>query len=257
VWDGEQMGRPAPRTPKLELQVGNKLVGTAPVAIVKNGQVCSDGRCDAIGPKLRATIEAGEDGDPRATADREAVVVGSEVWSRSRDAKLALPRAGRDEGVVETIHVIGNRLAIGRSCNEYCPEIGRVVDSRGRGVSSDRFVFGNPIGSSSIPDPIDLAGDRFLLFSGFGDVTLIEKGERVASTHVGVEGGIIGSAPVPARILALPLSAEKVALEVCTPIGCQLAVLRVSVWGSPRPQTHLEYRVARQLPRCSLDPPSY
>jgi hypothetical protein len=257
VWDGEPVRRPTLRAPKLELQVGDKLFGTTPVAIVQDGQVCTDGRCDAIGPKLRAAIDALEGETVRATADREAVVIRSEVWSRSKDAKLALPAARRDEGEIETIHVIGNRLAIGRGCNEYCPEIGRVVDSRGRAVSSDTFVFGNPIGTSSIPDPIDLAGDRFLLFSGFGDVALISKGKSVANTHVGVEGGIRG--PVPARVLALPLNAERVALEVCTPVGCQLALLSVSEWseGRGRSSTHLEYYVVRQLPRCTLDPPSY
>jgi hypothetical protein len=258
VWDGEPVPRPTARKPTIEHQVSDKKpIGTSPVAIVNAGKVCTADRCDDLGPKLRAAIEATEGGEVRATSDREAVVIGREVWSRSKDTTIKMPAPRRDEGDVASIHVLGNRLAIGRGCNEYCADLGRIVDSRGRPVGTGSFLVGNPI--SSIPDPIDLAGDRFLLFSGFGDVTLVANGKPVDSTHVGVEGGRTGAAPVPARVIALALTSDVVALEVCTPIGCQLARLSVSEWseGNGRSSTHLEYRVVRQLPRCSTAPPSY
>ena len=256
VWTGEAVRRPTPRAVTIEHQpqVGDKLLPTTPVAIVKDGKVCTGDRCDELGPKLRAAIAADTETPVHATSDREAIVVGNEAWSRKRDAPLVLPPPRSFEGDVVTIHVLGNRLAVGRSCNEYCAELGTIVDSRGRLVARG-FVFGNPI--ASIPDPIDLAGDRFLIFSGFGDVTLIDKGKPVASTHVGAEGGNAGAAPVPARVLALALDSDDVALEVCTPVGCQLANLRVSEWSGTPKSTHLEYYVVRQLPRCSTDTPSY
>jgi hypothetical protein len=251
VWTGAPSKRPAPRPVVIEHQheIGGPTVGTTPVAMIKDGKACTGDRCDALGPNLQAAIA---NNAVQVTSDREAVVVGSTVWSRAKDRELPFPPATRSEGDVETVTVLGNRIAYGRGCNEYCDETGRMLDSRGRLVSTKTFTMGGANGVDVAP--IDLAGDRFLIVSSFGFVTLIEKGVPVSSLHVGPEGNNLGEAPISSRIKAVALDDERVAMEACTPVGCQLAEVRVDQWdrGPNRPATsHLSYHVQLQLPRCN------
>lgn len=253
VWTGAPSKRPAPRPVVIEHQheIGGPTVGITPVATIKDGKACTGDKCDALGPNLQAELAANT-AEVQVTTDREAVVVGNKLWSRAKDRELAFPPATKYESDVETVSVLGNRIAYGRGCNEYCDETGRMLDSRGRLVSTKTFTMGGVNGVDVAP--IDLAGDRFLIFSSFGFVTLIENGKPVSSLHVGAEGGELGNAPISSRIKAVALDDERVAMEACTPVGCQLAEVRVDQWdqGPNRPSSsHLSYHVQLQLPRCN------
>lgn len=255
VWNGVPTKRPVPRPITLEHrhEIGGPTVGITPVAAVKDDQACTADRCDPLGPNAKAAIASAS--SIQVTSDREALVIDSRVWSRSKDREIAFPPALKLEGEIETVTVLGNWIAYGRGCNEYCNETGRVLDSRGRLASTNTFPIGGANGPAHAP--IDLAGDRFLVFTSFDDVTLIEKGKPTAHTSVGAARGVIGDPPVSARVIALAIDDDEVAMEVCTRVGCELATLRVDQWdeGPNRPQSsHLAYHVERQLPRCTLAP---
>lgn len=222
--------RPPAHAVKIDYQSG--------VAIVQGGKVCTPDRCDDLGPNVRAAVDAADKTVlVRATADREAVVIGATVWSRGHDAKLVLPNW---DGGLESIRIIGTRLAVGYSCSEYCAQIGRVFDSRGRLVTRKTFFLGSWDGI--VPEPIDLAADRFVVFSAFGHVTLIAGGKPVASLALGNGMDV--------RVVALALESDSIAMEVCTTAGCELGYLRIGDQGSPP----LELVVVRHLPKCSVEP---
>jgi hypothetical protein len=155
--------------------------------------VCSKAGCKPAGPKLAAAIveerkSAAADGQtPRlaATADRKAVVVGSEVWSLAGDKPLKLKapasykRGGGDPPGIVGIDVAGDVLVVDwTDCAGPCTR-GQIVDSGGKNKGAD-FAGGGPV--------FQLDAKRFVVISEYAEVQIFSlAGKPLGAIQLGDE----------------------------------------------------------------------
>jgi hypothetical protein len=154
-------------------------------AVVSADQVCSGKRCDRLGPRLREAVAGVDPSELSATRDHAIVVVRGdkgyvEAYNRATDSPIELGLPRRDEGEVESMDVLGDKLIVARSCNEFCSAIARIVDTTGA-ASGDSFSL---MPSSERGGLVELDRDHAVAFGRFGELTLIAGGRVAASASL-------------------------------------------------------------------------
>jgi hypothetical protein len=194
-------------------------------AVVSADRVCTGAHCDPLGPKLRAAIADIDPSDLSATRDHAAIVIGHEVWNRANDRPIDLGKPTMDEGEVVSIDVIGNRLIVARSCNEWCSAIASIIDARGR--SHGPQFASNPGWGGDATRILAVGDDRFVVFGRFGEIAMIAHGQSVATADfLPTSSG----APYEVMVHALVLGNDTIAAQWCTSSMCHLT--RISFGGT-------------------------
>jgi len=222
-----------------------------PAAVVSADRVCTDARCDRLGPKLRLAIDGVDPSELSATRDHAAIVIAGraarfEVWNRAADRPISLGQPSVDEGEVVNVDVIGDRLIVARACNEYCSAIASVIDARGHRHGSQFATAPDWGGESARIIAVD--ADLFVAFGGFGELTMIAHGQRVTSVDL-----LPGSDTQPHQVTvhAAPLDQDTLAALWCTPSLCHLTRIRLGRTESGSAPAYLELSEGVPLPSCS------
>jgi lipoprotein-anchoring transpeptidase ErfK/SrfK len=216
----------------------------APVpTTVEAERVCTGMRCDPIGKRLAAAIHGGT--TIASTRDHAAIVVDDHVWNRARDGEVALPSPVGDEGGVEAIQVLGDRVLVSRSCQEFCSHFAKLIDANGR--SRGPFLLTKPGWRGEHHDEhwpgfVDLGEDHFLVIGQMGELALVAGGQVVA------EGFLMSpstSGPHPADLAIVVVDGETLGYRWCDRLGCHVGKMYVQ-FKSPS----LSLNEERQLPSC-------
>lgn len=156
---------------------------------VEPERVCTEDRCDALGPRLRAAIRGVDPADLHAAAGHALVVIGSdddaEIWTRTRDRRLAIPKphaGGWDaEGHVLAVDLLGDHVLISRSWNAetappppWAPARGTILDARGSPTGTIATAASSREHGTSI---LDLGDDQFVVFNGAGGFSVVVHGK--------------------------------------------------------------------------------
>jgi hypothetical protein len=217
--------------------------------VVDGERVCSGARCDRLGPRLRAAVAGSSGSRLSATRDHAAIVIGDRegpfaVWNRAADRPVDLGSPAEDEGEVEGVEVIGDFLIVGRSCNEYCSAISRIIDSRGR-LHDGEFSWMAHWGAADL-DIAAMDADHFVVFGLFGEIALIARDRVIASASLEPERGLrpLESAPQVVR-----LDARTLAVAWCAGGGCHRTRISLEVGADGgRPEIRLDSD--QPLPHC-------
>jgi hypothetical protein len=214
-------------------------------------RVCTGTRCDRLGPKLRARIVGVDPRSLSATRDHAAIVVAGgpprfEVWNRAADRPINLGRPGPDDGELQSVDVLGDRVMVTRSCNEYCSAGAFLLDARGRHHGPG--VARTPRWGGPRNDLIAVDADLYVAFGGFGEITMIAHGRNVATADFLPERTTM---PIQVKVQAVALDHATVAAQWCTAKACHLARIFL---GGVDPDSKRSYIVLSDdlpLPRCS------
>jgi len=156
---------------------------------VEPERVCTEARCDALGPRLRAAIKGADPVELRATVGHALVVIESadepEIWSRVRDRRLAVPKPhdrGWDaEGHVLAVDLLGDHVLVSRSWNAdvsppppWAPASGTILDAQGTPTGTIATAASSHVRGTSI---LDLGDDQFVVFNGAGGFSVIVHGK--------------------------------------------------------------------------------
>jgi hypothetical protein len=161
-------------------------------ARVEPTRICTGATCDPLGPRARAAVAGVSPSLLRATTDRAMLVIDqageTQLWSRARDLRIALPaphRRGPDkEGGVVAVNVVGSHVMVSRSWRPdiappppWLPARGTILDARGQITAVVASAATGRAGGTSI---VDLADDELVVFDGAGGFTLIVHGAPIA-----------------------------------------------------------------------------
>lgn len=217
-------------------------VAAGPVpAVVGADRVCTGTRCDRLGPRLCAAVADVSPEQLSATRDHAAIVISggaehTEIWNRAADRRVELGEPRKDEGEVDAAYVIGDRVIVARSCNEYCSAIGSIVDARGRRRGGSFAVV--PEWDDGHTRIVAVTTDRFLVFGGFGELAMIDHGRAVVTTWL-VGSNFMPEGPVDVQ--AVRLDDQTVAARWCVHDMCHLTRIRLFTpeAGMPSPELDL------------------
>jgi hypothetical protein len=230
---------------------------------IEAARVCTDAKCDPLGPKLQRAV-ADADGDALiASPDHSLVMVGDAVWNRTRDRVIAPPAAkshGWDhEGDLLGSVLLGTHVLVARDWwpdqvppPPWMPARATILDANGKSVAT--IAIGHDLEASTLA----LGHDAFLVFDGEGGFSLVVAGEPTwfgnlvnwsairAHDRVG-EDPALSTVGFEAQVNAVVLagdpefevttlegeptareSIERVAAEWCDEGGCHLAHLEIS-----------------------------
>lgn len=220
-------------------------------AVVNADRVCTGSRCDPLGSKLRIAVADVDPSELSATRDHAAIVIGSgigrfEVWNRKTDRPISLGEPSEDEGEVVSVDVIGDRLIVARSCNEWCSAIASVIDVRGR--RHGRQFASTPHWGGEPTNIVAVDADLFVVFGKFGEIAMVAHGRRVATDSF-LPGSNTQLHEV--TVHAVALDHETVAAQWCTASMCHLTRIFLGGTEPDSDRSYIELSNDVPLPSCS------
>jgi hypothetical protein len=156
---------------------------------VEPERVCTEARCDALGPRVRAAIKGVDPSDLHATTGHALIVIGSgddaQIWTRVRDRRLSIPKPHKggwdNEGDVLAVKLLGDHVLISRSWNAdvqppppWAPARGTILDAQGIATATIATAASRAAPGTSI---VDLGDDQFVVFNGAGGFSLVVHGK--------------------------------------------------------------------------------
>lgn len=157
------------RYPFQEQPVPRPAASREPEPEVGPDEVCTDTRCDPLGPRLRAALDREPQGaSASATQDHAKIAFsGTKIWDRASD-RLILERLDASR-----VEIVGNRLLAVTEPGRWGGRTAAasLLDARGRARGrSFPILSGGAQGESTLV----LDERRFLTFGGNGEITLID-----------------------------------------------------------------------------------
>jgi hypothetical protein len=158
---------------------------------------------------------------------------------------LDLGQPGPDDGELQSVDILGDRLIVTRACNEYCSAGAYIIDARGH-YHSPGFAR-TPRWGGPLNDLIAVDEDLFVAFGGFGEIAMIARGRNVATASFLPEDT---HKPIQVKVQAVALDHETVAVQWCTEKMCHLTRIFLGGTDHDSKRSYLELSESPPLPRC-------
>jgi hypothetical protein len=204
-------------------------------ARVEPTRICTGATCDPLGPRARAAVAGVSSSLLRATTDRAMLLIDrageTQLWSRARDLRIALPAPHRrgysKEGDMVAVDVVGSHVMVSRSWwpdivppMPWLPARGTILDAQGKITAVIASAAAGRAGGTSI---VDLGDDELVVLDGAGGFTLVVHGAQVEhgdlsewhATPVGARArsSAADHDPGPSTAKTQPLRVQAVALD--------------------------------------------